>query len=112
MISTIVIYTGTVVKATNSANLSDADLTDVMEMVYKVSIKWYNIGLALGLHSSILEKIEASPATTEKYLRMMLVTWLRTGSNRTWGVLAEAMGNSIVERPDLKEEILKKTCFS
>ena len=95
---------------TTNDNLSDADIADVMEMAHETSMKWYNIGLALGLHCSILEGIEASAATTEKYLCKMLVMWLRTGSNRSWGVLAEAMGNKIVERPDLKEEILKKKC--
>ena len=106
---TIVIHVGTVAMATNS-NLSDVDIADVMEMAREASTKWYNIGLALGLHCSLLEEIEASAATTQKCLCKMLVTWLRTGSNRSWGVLAEVMGNRIVERPDLKEEILKKKC--
>ena len=95
---------------TNSDNLSDSDIADVLEMAQEASTKWYNIGLALGLHCSILERIEASAATTQKCLCKMLVTWLRTDSIRKWGVLAEVMGNRIVERPDLKEEILKKKC--
>ena len=95
---------------TNSDNLSDSDIADVLEMAQETTTKWYNIGLALGLHCSILEEIEASAATTQKCLHKMLVMWLRTGSNRSLGVLAEAMGNRIVERPDLKEDILKKKC--
>ena len=91
---------------TNSDNLSDSDIADVLEMAQEASTKWYNIGLALGLHCSILESV----ATTQKCLCKMLVMWLRTGSNRSWGVLAEAMGNRIVDRPDLKEDILKKKC--
>ena len=94
---------------TNFDNLSDSDIADVLEMAQEASTKWYNIGLALGLHCSILERIEASAATTEKCLCKMLV-WLRTGNIRKWRVLAEVMGNRIVERPDLKEEILKKKC--
>ena len=95
---------------TNSGSLSDSEIADVLETALEASTKWYNIGLALGLHCSILEEIEASVATTQKCLRKMLMKWLRTGSNRSWGVLAEAMGNRIVERPDLKEDILKKKC--
>ena len=94
---------------TNSDNLSDS-IADVLEMAQEASTKWYNIGLALGLHCSVLEAIEASAVTTQKCLRKMIVMWLRTDSNRSWGVLAEAMGNRIVERPDLKEDILKKKC--
>ena len=95
---------------TNSDNLSDSDIADVLEMAREASTKWYNIGLALGLHCSLLEEIEASAAATQKCLLKMIVMWLRTGSNRSWGVLAEVMGNRIVDRPDLKENILKKKC--
>ena len=64
MIGTIVIRTGTVAMTTNSDNLSDSDIADVLEMAQEASTKWYNIGLALGLHCSVLEEIEASAATT------------------------------------------------
>ena len=53
---------------TNSDNLSDSDIADVLEMAQEASTKWYNIGLALGLHCSILEEIEASAAATQKCL--------------------------------------------
>ena len=93
----------------NSNDLSDADLAVVMEMSFGASIKWYNIGLALGLHCTILDRIEADSVTADTCLRKMLVEWLHSGKNRTWRVLAEAMGKTSVGRLDLKEEILKKT---
>ena len=92
----------------NSNDLSDADLADIMELSFGARTKWYNIGLGLGLHYTILDGIAADSVTADTCFRKMLVEWLHSGKIRTWRALAEAMGKITVGRHDLKDEILKK----
>ena len=80
--------------ATNAAaQLSDADLALVMAEVYAARAKWLDIGMALKIPYDKIECIEDEKVDADTGLRKMLLVWLRTGSKKTWRVLAEALGH-------------------
>ena len=57
--------------------LSELDLVHVYEDVFEVCIKWYDVGLKLGLTPTLLEKIRANNQRLEERLREMLWQWLQ-----------------------------------
>ena len=76
----------------NSDNLSDADIADAgngKQSKHQVVQHWISTPTSL----QYCRENRSQAATREKCLYKMLVTWLCTGSNRSWGILAEAMGN-------------------
>ena len=92
--------------ATNAAaQLSDADLALVFTEVYAAGAKWLVIGMALKIPYDKIEFIEVGNVDADTGLRMMLLVWLRTGSKKTWRVLAEALGHGLVKEVHLMNSI-------
>ena len=91
-----------------AAQLSVADLALVVEMVFAAKAKWFSIGLALKIPNNELELIEDEKVDADRGLRKMLLVWLRTGSNKTWRVLAEALGHDLVMEVNLKKSIIAR----
>ena len=91
-----------------AAQLSDADLTLVMTEVYAARAKWPVIGMVLKIPYDNIECIEGENVDAGKGLRKMLVVWLRTGSKKTWRVLAEALGHSLVMEVNLMNSIIAR----
>ena len=71
--------------------------------------KWYNIGLALKLDPTALDKIESSNKDdVSACLREMLKLCLQAGSSfLTWGDLCDSLKCHTVGRNDLAEKIEK-----
>ena len=91
-----------------AAQLSDADLTLVFTEVYAARDKWLNIGIALKIPYDKIECIENENVDTDAGLRKMLLVWLRTGSKKTWRVLAEVLGHGLVKEVHLMNSIIAR----
>ena len=95
--------------ATNdAAQLSDADLALVMTEIYAARAKWLEIGMALKIPYDKIECIEGENVDPDTGLRKMLLVWLRTGSKKTWRVLAEALGHGLVKDVNLMNSIIPR----
>ena len=68
-------------------------------------MKWYFIGLKLGIDAETLETIEQNKVEIDDRFRTMLTTWLRT-VRPTLGALAEALKSPTVGYEQLVETIL------
>ena len=94
--------------ATNAAaQLSDADLALVFTEVYAARDKWPDIGLPLIAYDKI-ECIEGENVDADTGLRKMLLVWLRTGTKKTWRVLAEVLGRDLVKEVNLMNSIIAR----
>ena len=91
-----------------AAQLSDADLALVMAEVYAARDKWPGIGMALKIPYDKIECIEGENVDADTGLRKMLLVWLRTGSKKTWKVLAEALGHGLVKEVHLINSIIAR----
>ena len=91
-----------------AAQLSDADLALVMAEVYAARDKWLGIGMALMIPYDKIECIEDENVAADTGLRKMLLVWLRTGSKKTWRVLAEALGHGLVKEVHLRNSIIAR----
>ena len=78
--------------------------------MHEARIKWFDIGLGLGLSNDMLEAIEVRSSVASVCLRRMLSKWLHSDKDKSWKALAIVMGSKVVERSDLKESILKQYC--
>ena len=88
--------------------LSVDNLHEVQTEIYDARAQWEQLGLALNIPVSTLDTIkEDHNGTSTRFLKILQV-WLQTGDERTWQVLAEALGQDVVGRPDIKKKILDK----
>ena len=86
-----------------------ANLHEVQAEIYDVRADWEKFGLALKIPAGTLDTIKADSTEASPRFRKMLQVWLQTaGDKKTWQVLAEALGQDVVGRPDLKKNILDK----
>ncbi len=96
--------------AANIQELSSDNLALVLEELFTVPDKWYNIGLCLGLRSVILDGIQSeNQKKEENCLRDMLNKRINQGG-LTWEKIAEALGNLTVDRSGVANEIRAKYC--
>jgi hypothetical protein len=69
-------------------------------------MRWYNLGLELGITPETLDSIElASAREPDRCFTAMLTTWLREHEQPTWSALAEALRSPSVGLSHLAKEI-------
>ena len=88
-------------------------LLKVQMEIYDARPQWEQLGLALKIPVSSLDTIKEDHKGTSTRFQKMLQEWLQSGDKKTWQVLAEALGQDVVGRPDLKKKILDKhQCYA
>ena len=65
--------------------------------------------MLLEVDVATLDSIEEEEKRSSKKLLRMLKHWLRTGINRSWEALEEALRNKTVARPDVADKLPKLT---
>ena len=90
--------------------LKEEDLSEVQDELWDARIKWYNIGLRLGILAPDLDVIENDGGDTEARFRSMLRKWLREGKNCTWEALIKALSSPSVGLEMLAKHIQQKRC--
>ena len=69
-------------------------------------MKWYNIGLKLGISVGTLDSIESSNLNPGKCLTSMIKDWLKNGKPQpSWAQLAKALKSCMVGYAQLTEEL-------
>ena len=92
-------------------DLGPDDLCSVMEAIFSVHPKWYNIGLKLHISFMTLNGIKANFKMTDECLREMLIQWLtRTSPPPSWSGLVEALSSVLVGEKRLAEQIHTQYC--
>lgn len=81
---------------------------EILKEVIGAADKWFNLGLELNLPTDVLTDIEETPQDITTRLRKMLMEWLHRSRNRTWLILAKALGSKLVARKNLMDKILAK----
>ena len=82
-----------------------SDLEPVLESIITVT-DWYTLGLKLGLPYYLLDTISHDYFTIQKCKRMMLMSWLETGSG-SWSSLVEALRSPLLSKIAVAEEIME-----
>ena len=86
-----------------------ADKADVYRATKPAAALWEDIGLALKIHPTELEKIEHDYTRSDDQLKQVLSLWLRgNGGECSWRFLCAAMRDDLVARPNLAENIEKQ----
>jgi len=85
-------------------------LGDLLEAVYQVSTKWYNLGLRLGLQPGLLDTISVRcQQDPEVCLREMLKEWLKRGEpTPEWKELVTALKSTAVGETTLARDLMLK----
>ena len=95
--------------ATNKQEISSDDLALVLEQLFIVQNRWYNIGLSLGLRVVILDNIRNANQTNDVCLRDMLNQRINQGG-LTWEKIAKALEQVIVGRKGEAQQVRAKYC--
>ena len=87
--------------------LGPNDLQRVQDTIWKARVRWYNLGLGLGITPDSLDSIETTNTrNSNDCFRAMLTKWLREHQQPTWSAIAEALRSPSVGLNHLAEEIL------
>ena len=86
--------------------LTSDDLKTVKKFLYSVRLKWYDIGLELGLKVDKLDDIRGScGSNSDEALLRMLQIWLKSFPTRpTWDQLAKALTHKAIDEAELAEQ--------
>ena len=84
------------------------DLKWLVEKLYPVQSKWYELGLQLEIPPGSLDAIKKDNPETSAASREMLKQWL-TGKEPSLEKLSEALQKKTVDRPDILGHLLE-TC--
>ncbi len=108
----VAVFTGQETEAACSTNINEQLSIDNLKIVNKECSKaakdWFSIGLELDVPADTLNVIEEDhKANVRRCLLEVLSCWLNSSNDRTWKVLADAMGCETVGRSDIKDHILK-----
>ena len=93
--------------------LTADDLGDVLEAVWEARVKWFNIGLKLGISAGTLNAIKKkNNQDPDDCLTAMLEYWLNNGKPKpSWTTVANALKSPMVAHAQLAEQLPKQnTC--
>ena len=85
--------------------LTSADLIKVMNSICEAKIKWYNLGLELGIHHGELDVIKENEYNrVDQCFKGMLILWLKT-LTPSWEDLVKALKGPMVGHLQLANSI-------
>ena len=90
-------------------DLTIKDLGLVRMDTFEARLKWYDVGLDLGIpvHELDLIQLEHRGKTMDCH-RAMLKCWLNAGENTTWAALIEVLRNNVVRENSLAQMLEEK----
>ena len=86
------------------------DLGMVMKELNQACVKWYNIGMQLGVEIYRLDAIKEQYSDPSDCLRETLKTWLKTYSSPTWSNIVDSLRSSVVGEVRLADDMKHKHC--
>ena len=93
--------------------LTPENLATLVNELYEVRAKWYDLGVQLRMKTPDLDAIETEhPKHSDVCLRKMLSMWLtrEVPSPPTWQRVVDALSSPAVNRTDIAERIRKSHC--
>lgn len=92
-----------------TVKLVHAQLFEVMNLLWKARINWYNLGLALGIDETTLKTIQVDYGDVESCFREMLSKWLKMISPPpSYEALVKVLVQPPVDCKELASELAKK----
>ena len=90
-----------------AGKLTIDNIGDILEEVWEARVKWYNIGLKLGISVGTLDSIgKANNQNPDDCLTAMIKDWLKNGKPKpSWAELAKALKSRMVGYAQLAEQI-------
>ena len=89
---------------TESIKLKEPEVSDVFELLKKISNEWNNIGRGLGIELNDRDTIKKEGQDQKDRLERVVVKWIESKTtNVTWGTLMEVMEK--LEYRDIVKEI-------
>ena len=73
-------------------------------------VRWYNLGLQLGVRPETLDRIRARFNDPRDQLREMLKIWLTTSDNPSWKTLTDALKSPVMGESQLAGGLETKYC--
>ena len=73
-------------------------------------VRWYNLGLQLGVRPETLDRIRARFNDPRDQLREVLKTWLTTSDNPSWKALTDALKSPAMGANRLAGSLETKYC--
>ena len=73
-------------------------------------VRWYNLGLQLGVRPETLDRIRARFNDPRDQLREMLKIWLTTSDNPSWKALTDALKSPAMGESQLAGGLETKYC--
>ena len=87
----------------------DKDMRIVIDKVWKIRHKFYNLGMNLGVDAGTLEV--ANKKGDDDGLNLIVKTWLRKSDPKpTWRALIKALRKDSVQEEALADEIAEEYC--
>ena len=83
------------------------NIPKIHKMLCSATARWYNIGIMLGVDINKLTEIEMDNVTVLSRLLAVIKRWLHQDINTAWIKLANVMGSKVVNRLDIKKEIME-----
>ena len=81
------------------------DLPTVLDELYDIRDKWYNLGLRLNVSTEKLESLTSHDQ--DSCFRQVLVNWLKSGK-ATWLALCQALSHRTVGQEELARKLQTK----
>ena len=90
-----------------TGDLTPDNLADVLEAVWEARVKWFNIGLKLGISVGTLNTIKKNNShDPDDCLTAMLEYWLNNGKPKpSWAAVANALKSPMVGYAQLAEQL-------
>ena len=89
------------------------DLRLLLEELVDMHVRWYNLGLQLGVRHETLHAIRMSQFSDSRdRLLEMLNVWLTTSDNTTWKALSDALRSPTMGQSQLAGVLERKYCLT
>ena len=87
------------------------DLGTVLNELFDIRAKWYNIGLLLNVPVGTLESIDQQHCEDSSKLRQTLMVWLKIAAQQKWQTIVEMLRSRTIGEQRLASEIEAKRCL-
>jgi len=90
------------------ASLGVADLKTILNDIAPCRAEWFNLGIQLQVDTGTLKAIELKCKAPADQLREVVMAWLQSTKNPTWGAMIEALKSPIIDETRLASELQQK----
>jgi len=95
--------------STLAVDLTSANLGKVQLLLFEARLKWFNLGVQLGIDDTTLNSIKMKyPSDADNCFKEMLCHWLKMDPPPTWDRLLSALESDVIGLCNLACDIRKK----